>query len=315
MKESLRIIYMAGGASYTLIPLKRILDSKHKLIQVYTKYPKPSGRGNKISANSLQEFLEENKIPFSSPKNLRLEEEVKKIKDLRPDIILVFSYGNILPKSILDIPKWGCINIHASLLPKWRGASPVQYSLLNNEKETGYTIMLMNEEVDEGKILFKESVRIEHSDDTLTLLKKITKLASISFIEVIEKFVAGLISPLEQNHKFATYSKVIKKHQTYLNFNYSADHILGQIRAFFPNPGSKCFINGELIKIIKAKKETLNQNSSIPGTILDDKLLISCKLDGIRPTIIQRAGKKPLELSQVLNGWKVIPGTIVKSKL
>ena len=120
--------------------------------------------------------------------------------------------------------------------------------------------MLMNEEVDEGKILFKESVRIEHSDDTLTLLKKITKLASISFIEVIESFVAGLISPVEQNHKFATYSKIIKKNQTYLDFNYSADHILGQIRAFFPNPGSKCFINGELIKIIKAKKESLNQN-------------------------------------------------------
>ena len=315
MKESLRFIYMAGGATYTLIPLKRILESKHKLIQVYTKHPKPSGRGNKISANALQKFLDEKKIPFSFPKNLRLEEEVKKIKDLNPDIILVFSYGNILPKSILDIPKWGCINIHASLLPKWRGASPVQYSLLNNEKETGYSIMLMNEKVDEGKILFKESVKIENSDDTLTLLKKITKLASVSFLEVIESFVAGLISPEEQNHKYATYSKIIKKNQTYLDFNYSADYILGQIRAFNPNPGSKCFIDGELIKIIKAEKESLTRNVARPGTILDDKLLISCKLDGIRPTIIQRAGKKPLELSKVLNGWKVTPGTIVKSKL
>ena len=176
--------------------------------------------------------------------------------------------------------------------------------------------MLMNEQVDEGKILFKESVIIEHSDDTLTLLKKITKLASTSFLDVIERFVAGSIYPVEQQHKFATYSKIIKKNHTYLDFNYSADHILGQIRAFNPNPGSKCFINGQLIKIIKAKKEFLSQNLVSPGTILDaDKLLISCKFDGIRPTIIQRAGKKPLELSKALNGWKITPGTIVMSKL
>ncbi len=315
MKDSLRLIYMAGGANYTLIPLKRILESKHELIKVYTKCPKPTGRGKKILANSLQSFLEEKKIPFSIPDNLKSEEEIKKIKNLKPDIILVFSYGNILPKSILDIPKWGCINIHASLLPKWRGSSPVQYSLLNNEKVTGYSIMLMNEKVDEGNILFKEKIKIEKNDDTQTLLKKITTQASILILDIIENFVKGIIKPFEQNHNMATYTKVIKKHETYLDFNETADNILGKIRAFNPNPGSKCFINGELVKIIKAKKELLNQNENIPGTIVDDKLLISCKVDGIRPSIIQRSGKKPLELSKVLNGWKVAPGTIVKSKL
>jgi methionyl-tRNA formyltransferase len=315
MQDSLRLIYMAGGASYTLVPLIKILESKIKLLKVFTKYPKPSGRGRKVLVNPLQKFLEEKKIPFSFPKNLKSGEEINIIKSLKPDIILVYSYGNILPKAILDIPKWGCINIHASLLPKWRGASPVQYSLLNNEKETGFTIMLMNEKVDEGKILYKEKVKIEDHDDTQTLLNKITELASHSILEVIENFVSGIINPVQQDHKIATYTKIIKKFETYLDFNESADNILGKIRAFNPNPGAKCFINGELVKIIKAKKEILNENVNKPGTILDDKLLISCKQDSVRPIIIQREGKNPLKLSEALNGWKVIPGDIIKRKL
>ena len=315
MRHSLRIIYMAGGASYTLNPLKVILESKHNLVHVYTKYPKPSGRGKKILTNPLQEFLEEKKIPFSYPKNFKSEEEINKIINLKPDIILVFSYGNILPKAILDIPKWGCINIHASLLPKWRGAAPVQYSLLNNEKETGFSIMIMNEQVDEGKILYKKVVKIENNDDYKSLLNKLIELASFSILDVIENFVQGIIKPIEQNHKLATYAHIIKKHETYLDFNESADKIIGKIRAFNPNPGAKCFINGELVRIIKAKKEIFKKNNCKPGTILDNKLLISCKLDGVRPIIVQRAGKKPLKLSEALNGWKIIPGTLIKSKL
>ncbi|MDC3024352.1 methionyl-tRNA formyltransferase [Alphaproteobacteria bacterium] len=315
MKDSLRLIYMAGGASFTLIPLKKILDSKHNLVQVHTKYPKPSGRGKKILVTDLQKFLEEKKIPFSCPKNLRFEEEIEKIKNLKPDIIVVFSYGNILPKAILDIPKWGCINIHASLLPKWRGASPVQYSLLKNEKETGFTIMLMNEKIDEGKILFKKTVKINKDDDTQSLLEKIAGLASIYILEVIEDYVKGNIEPIEQEHELATYSHIIKKYETYLDFNENADSVIGKIRAFNPNPGAKCFINGELVKIIKAEKEAMNKNFKNPGIILDDNLLISCKLDAIRPTIIQRAGKKPLKLVEVLNGWKITPGEKVKNKL
>ena len=175
--------------------------------------------------------------------------------------------------------------------------------------------MLMNEQVDEGEILYKEKVKSDDNDDTQTLLNKITELASISILKVIENFVSGIIKPVQQDHKIATYTKIIKKYETYLDFNESADNILGKIRAFNPNPGSKCFINGELVKIIKAKKEILNQIVDKPGTILDDKLLISCKQDGVRPIIIQRAGKNPLKLSEALNGWKVIPGDIVKSEL
>ena len=153
------------------------------------------------------------------------------------------------------------------------------------------------------------------NDNTITLLKKITNLASASILEVIKKYIQGSIKGIEQDHKVASYTQIIKKNETYIDFNEDADVILGKVRAYNPNPGAKCFINGELIKIIEAKKEFLDNNENKPGTIIDGKLLISCSNDAIRPMIIQRSGKKPLKLAEVLNGWKVLPGTLVKSKI
>ena len=312
MKDSLRLIYMAGGADYTITPLIEILKSKHKLVHVYTKQPKPSGRGKKLNPSKLQTFLDEKNISHSMPVNLKSDKEIEKVKSLKPDLILVFSYGHILPQAILDIPEKGCLNIHASLLPKWRGATPVQYSLLNNEKKTGFSIMIMTTKVDEGNILYSESLRVDENDNTLSLLKKITNLASKSILNIINKYVEGSIKGIEQDHKSASYTQIIRKKETYIDFKEDAEIILGKIRAYNPNPGAKCFIRGELIKIIEAKKELLDNNKNKPGTILDDKLLISCGNNAIRPTVIQRSGKKPLKLDQVLNGWKITPGMLAK---
>ena len=312
MKDSLRLIYMAGGADYTITPLIKILKSNHKIVHAYTKHPKPAGRGKKLYPSALQMFLDEKNIAYSMPASLNSEKEIEKIKSFSPDLILVFSYGHILPQEILNIPEKGCLNIHASLLPKWRGASPVQYSLLNNEKETGFSIMIMNKKVDEGSILYSESLRIDEGDNTLSLLKKITNLASDSILKIINKYVEGSIKSVEQDHENASYTQIIKKSETYIDFKEDADIILGKVRAYNPNPGAKCFINGELIKIIEAKKEFLGNNKNKPGTIIDDKLLISCGKDAIRPTLVQRSGKKPLKLEQVLNGWKITPGTLAK---
>ena len=134
-------------------------------------------------------------------------------------------------------------------------------------------------------------------------------------MKIINEYVKGSIQGIEQDHKIATYSKIINKKETYIDFNEDADVILGKIRAYNPNPGAKCFINGELIKIIEAKKEFLGNNKNKPGTIIDEKLLISCRHDAIRPMVIQRSGKRPLKLAEVLNGWKVPSGTLAKSKI
>ncbi len=314
MTKSLRIIYMAGGADYTIFPLERILKSKHRLVHVFTKNPKPSGRGKKIYPHALLNFLVNNNLPYSMPSNYKCEEIIRNIKVMSPDLILVFSFGHILPEKILKIPRLGCLNIHASLLPKWRGPSPVQYVLLNNETETGFTIMIMNNKVDHGKILHKEKVIVDENDNTSSLLNKITELACKSIIEIINKYSQGDIKAVEQDHKRATYTSIIKKNETYIDFNNDADSILAKVRAYNPNPGAKCYINKELIKIIEAKKEYIN-NKNKTGIIIDNKLLISCRKDAIRPSIIQRSGKKPLKLDEALNGWKVVPGTLVKSKI
>lgn len=313
MTKRLKVVYMAGGADYTILPLNEILKSSHELIHVYTKHPKPSGRGKRIMSNTLQKFLEENKLSYSMPKDLKSKEVIDNIKKMKPDLILVFSFGHILSEDVLNIPKLGCLNIHASILPKWRGPSPVQYAILNNEKETGYSIMIMNKEVDEGKVLHSESLAIKESDNTLSLLYKITSLACNSIIEVINKYSEGKISSINQNNKNVSYSHIIKKKETYLDFNEDADTILQKIKAYNPNPGAKCFVNGELIKIIEAKKEILYDNKE-PGIILDKNFLISCKKNAIRPRVLQRAGKKPLKLAEALNGWKVSPGHLVKNK-
>ncbi len=315
MRSNLRLIYMAGGASYTIDLLKKILETKHKVVHTYTKFPQPAGRGKKIIPSPLQGFLEKKKLPYSMTNNFKTKSEVEKLESLKPDLVIVFSYGVILPQIVLDIPRWGCINIHASLLPKWRGASPVQYALLNNEKETGYSVMIMNKGIDEGKVLCKKVIKITNNDNTISLLKKITNLAGQNISTVIDKYVSGSIKPVSQNHNEASYTRIIKKNETYLNFNDSAETILGKIRAFNPNPGAKCFINGELIKIIEAKKEFTNDNDLKSGIIIDKKLLIACKDNAIRPTVIQRSGKTALKLEEVLNGWKVTPGTMVKSSL
>ena len=314
MSENLKIIYMAGGAEYTIWPLQRVIYSKHTLLHVYTKQPKPAGRGNKIIPSALQNFLDENKIAYSLPINLKSQIEIDKIKKMKPDLILVFSYGHILPNILLNIPKYGCLNIHASLLPKWRGSSPVQYSLLNNEKETGFSIMVMNEKVDEGKVLYRERIAIKENDNTYTLLEKITNLACNSIIKIINKYVEGSIIALEQDHKNASYTYTIKKNDTYLDFKDDAEVVLAKVRAYNPNPGAKCIINGELVKIIEAKIENMHDNIN-PGCIIDERLLISCGSNAIRPTIIQRSGKKMLKLNDALNGWKVKPGTFIKNKI
>ena len=313
MTKSLKVVYMAGGADYTILPLNEILKSSHKLIHVYTKQPKPVGRGKRIIPSTLQKFLEENKLPYSMPKDLKSKEVINNIKKMKPDLILVFSFGHILSQDVLNIPKLGCLNIHASILPKWRGPSPVQYAILNNDKETGYSIMIMNKEIDEGEVLYSDSLAIQESDNTLSLLYKITSLACNSIIEVINKYSEGKLSSINQNNKNVSYSYIIKKNETYLDFNEDADIILQKIKAYNPNPGAKCFVNGELIKIIEAKKEILYDNKE-PGIILDENFLISCKNNAIRPIVLQRAGKKPLKLAEALNGWKVFPGHLVKNK-
>ena len=314
MKEKLKIIYMAGGSEYTLNPLKKLLESSHEVVCVYTKKIMPSGRGRKLKQSPLLEFIKFSDLNYRTPINFNSFEENDYIKKLKPDICIVFSYGIILPKKILDVPKSGCINIHASLLPRWRGPAPVQYSLINCETKTGFSLMKMNEGIDEGDIIFKKEIDILNCDNTLTLLNKISKESSRYLIQSIEDYANDKIKIKKQKKSEATFSFKIKKQDAYIKFNESAKSLLGKIRAFFPNPCAKCFIKGEVVKILEAQIEEEKTSFNEYGIILDNQLLVACKTGAIRFTKIQRQGKKAMDAKVALNGWNVKKGLKVNEE-
>ena len=314
MNKVLSLAYFAGGSQFTVEPFKVLKDSKHKLKMVYTKEAKRAGRGKKKNQNILFEEVMKNNISIKTLNNFNNIEHIKLLKDLKLDFIIVFSFGLILPKEILKIPKYGCINIHTSLLPKWRGASPVQHVLLNNEKETGYTFFIMNEELDEGNIVYKESFKIDDEYNYSNLLEKLVKLASNNLIQNIEGLANNSIKPVIQNHSEASYCFRIKKEDTYINFDCSASEVLGKIRAFSPTPGAKCYIKGELIKILDAKIEEEKKFNKKFGCVIDKNLLISCKYGFIRFIKVQRAGRKVMYAKELLNGWDIEVGIMVNEE-
>ena len=314
MNKVLSLAYFAGGSKFTLDPFVALKNSRHDLKIIFTKSPKRAGRGKKKAHNMLLDKASEFGIPIKTINDFKSIENLKLLKSLKLDCIVVFSFGLILPKEVLEITRYGCINIHASLLPKWRGASPVQHALMNNDKITGYTFIIMNERLDEGKIIYKEKINIDKTDDCETLLQKIISSASKVLVRKIEDLSNNIIKPQKQISSEASYCYKIKKDDTYLKFNISAKEVLGKIKAFSPNPGAKCFIEGELIKILDAKIEGNSKLNKNVGCVTDESLLISCKYGFIRLIKIQRAGRKAMSAREFLNGWKVKKGSIINEK-
>ena len=242
MNKQFNLAYFAGGSKFTIDPFLALLASKHKVKIVFTKEPKRSGRGRKKTHNYLIGEVIKKNIKFIALDNFLNLENIKELNTLDLDFIIVFSFGVILPKEILDIPKYGCINLHTSILPKWRGASPIQHTLLNNEKYAGYSLFIMNEKLDEGDIIFKEKILIEDRDNYEILLNKIIKLASKSLVIKIEEFVNNNINIEKQDSNSATYCYRIRKEDTYISLNSSSKEVYGKIRAFSPSPGAKFFL-------------------------------------------------------------------------
>ncbi len=314
MNKVLSLAYFAGGSKFTLDPFIALKNSRHDLKVIFTKSLKRSGRGKKKAHNLLLDKAVELGIPVNTVDDFRNIENLKLLKSLQLDFIVVFSFGLILPKEVLEIPRYGCINIHASLLPKWRGASPVQHALMNNDKVTGYTFIIMNERLDEGKIVYKEKINIDIADNYTILLSKIISSASKVLVSKIEDLSNNSIKPQAQIHSEASYCYKIKKDDTYLKFNTSAEEVYGRIRAFSPNPGAKCFLDGELIKILDAKIEGNSKFNKKIGCVTDESLLISCKYGFIRLIKVQRAGRKAMMVKEFLNGRKVKIGSVINEK-
>lgn len=307
----MRIVFM-GTPDYAAVTLQKLIYEKYDIAAVFAQPDKPVGRKQILTPPATKVIAINNNIPVFQPKTLRDGEAYSILKELNPDVIVVVAYGKILPKEILDLPKYGCINGHASLLPKLRGSAPIQWAIVNGEKQTGVTIQLMDEGIDTGDILETVVTDIGEQETAEELFDRLAVMSADLMVSTLEKAQAGTLNPIKQNDAEATYAPIIKKEMAHIDFTKTADEICNAVRGFYSWPCAFCFINDKRIKVIKAVKSNLSAREY--GVVLDsdNRLVISCKDGSVELVTVQPEGAKVMTASQMLNGHAIPKGTVVK---
>ena len=301
---SQKIVFM-GTPEFSVPTLESLVNSNNQILAVYSQPASKANRGQKIIPSKVETFAKQLSLNLRTPDNLNDDKEYNYLKELNPDIVVVIAYGKIIPKKFLDLSKHGFINVHASLLPKWRGAAPIQRSIMNLDNQTGISIMKIVEELDAGPIMHQDKIQINENIDTLTLSKVLSKLGANSILNAVNKIEKGEAKFQEQNHSEATYAKKISKIEGQINWKESAKKVLAKINGLNPNPGAWFQFNNERYKVWKAK--IVNENSE-PGKTVDDKLTIACKEQSIKILEIQKEGKNKQAIDQFLLGNKIKQG-------
>jgi methionyl-tRNA formyltransferase len=301
----MRIIFM-GTPEFAVPTLKALVEAGHEVVAAYTQPPRPGGRrGKELTKTPVHKAAEALGIEVRHPASLKDAAAQAEFAALGADVAIVAAYGLILPHAVLDAPRLGCLKAHASLLPRWRGAAPVQRAILAGDEETGVTIMRMEAGLDTGPMLAKARVRID--DKSAGQLTE--ELAEIGANLMVEVLASSPIPPGEpQDAALATYAAKIDKAQTRIDFGQSAAQVERQVRAFAPAPGSWFELEGERFKVLASEP---TDGSGTPGTVLDDRLTIACGTGAIRPTLIQRAGKPAMATADLLRGKRLPPGSLV----
>ena len=300
------IIFM-GTSKFAVPILEKISESKFNISVVYTQPPKKSSRGMKVQKTPIQVKSELLDLPIRTPNSLKNNiDEYNYIKKIDPTIVIVISYGQIIPKEFLELSKKGFLNIHASILPKFRGAAPIQRAIMSQDSETGISFMKINEYLDTGPILETYKIKIDSSLNATELEKKLSQLAAEKILENIDNIIKDKANFKEQDHSEATYAEKINKKEGKINWNDSAKKIIGKINGLHPNPGAYFIFNGNRYKILKAE---IGNGSGSSGEVLDDKLEIACSNnESIKVIEIQKEGKKIQEIDEFLNGSKIHKG-------
>ena len=293
-----------GTPLFAVPILKSLYQNGYNISVVYTQPPQKSQRGQRFTNSPIQNMSEILNIDFRTPKNLKNNiEELNFIKELKADLAIVVAYGKIIPEEYLNTTKYGFINIHASLLPRWRGAAPIQRSLINLDKETGLSIMKLVKEMDAGPVCQQFKVSISKNDNHETLAEKLSILASEKILDVVDNIFNENISFKEQNHSDATYAKKIIKSEGEINWKEKAEDILGKINGLNPSPGAWFVYKGERYKILEAE---LGFKSDKAGKVLDNNLEIACgNKKSIKIIKIQRQGKNIQNTGEFLLGSSI----------
>ena len=312
--SSLRIIF-AGTPDFAASALTALIGSEHEVIAVYTQPDRPAGRGRKLRASPVKEVALEHNIPVLQPNNLKEAETQDELRSFNADVMVVAAYGLILPQVVLDIPRLGCLNIHASLLPRWRGAAPIQRAIAAGDKKSGITIMQMNAGLDTGDILQLSTTPITDKDNGGDLHDRLAEIGATAILETLKKLTS--ITPIKQDDSLANYAHKLDKKEAIINWQDSAENINRLIRAFNPWPVAFTYLNDKTLRIWQA--QALPENSELEaGTVITCNkkgVDISCGEGTLRLLKLQPSGSKAMDVASFMNGHaKQLPaGSILKS--
>ncbi|MEO2068158.1 MAG: methionyl-tRNA formyltransferase [Desulfurobacteriaceae bacterium] len=297
-----------GTPDFAVPSLKALFDAGYEIPLVITQPNRPVGRGKKLTPPPVKVVAKELGIPVYQPEKVKGNKELlEKLKEISPDIIVVAAYGRILPDEILELPKFKCLNVHASLLPEYRGASPIQSALLDGKEKTGVTIMLISSELDSGDIISQEELKIEKDDNAKTLHDKLSKLGAKLLVETIPLYVSGKLKPYPQDHSKATYCKPITKDMGKIDWKLPAEKIFNMVRAFTPWPSAYTSFNGKRIKITKAK---VVEGEGVPGEVIktDNELVIATGNKALKILNLKPEGRKEISGEEFIRGYRVKVG-------
>ena len=299
-----------GTPLFAVPILKSLYQNGYPISVVYTQPPQKSQRGQKINKSPIQNISETLNIEFRTPQTLLdNNEEYDFIKNLEADLAIVVAYGNIIPKNFLDLTKKGFINIHGSILPRWRGAAPIQRSIMNLDNETGISIMKIVEKLDSGPISNTYKIKVDNNDNALTISEKLSLIAAEKILDNVDEILDDKANFIEQDHSRATYAKKIKKFEGKINWNDEAKNIIGRINGLYPAPGAFFNFGGERYKILKAE---IGNGIGKAGEVLNDKMEVAClNKESIKIIEIQRQGKKPQKINEFMFGSQIKKGSIL----
>lgn len=309
----MRLAFM-GTPEFATYTLQALIDAGHDIAVVYTQPPAPAGRGKKLKKSPVHSLAEQQGLTVETPKSMRAETVINGFRSLQLDMAVIVAYGQILPTAILSAPTHGCVNVHASLLPRWRGAAPIHRAIMAGDAETGVDIMLMEEGLDTGPLLAREKTVISASDTTQSLHDRLAKAGAKLIDPTIRAYAAGTIAPTPQALGGVTYAHKITKQEARLDWSLSALEIDQQVRGLFPFPGAWMSIGGERIKVLSGSVIDHSGAAGPAGTVLDDNLTIACGQKGANQGAYQidraqRAGKGAMDRQEFLRGFPVPKGT------
>jgi methionyl-tRNA formyltransferase len=301
----LRLAFM-GTPDFAAASLAALIAARHDIAAVYSQPPRPAGRGQQPRPSPVQKLAESHGLPVLTPTSLKTAEPQQQFAALGLDAAVVVAYGLLLPRAILESPRHGCLNVHASLLPRWRGAAPIQRAILAGDGESGITIMQMDQGLDTGPMLLRRAIEIGPRETGASLHDRLAPLGAALIVEALEGLSAGRLQPIPQPTEGATYAAKLTRQEERLDWREPATLLDRRVRALAPRPGAWCEIAGERVKVLEAEAV---EGRGQAGQLIDDRLTIACGEGALRLLKLQRAGKAALAAEDFQRGFRLGPGT------